>query len=105
MDEAIKRAIPQLLKQVASRDAMVKRATPFVGVFDHKEMTEQQAAAYICKKLGIQAAKGTEAASVNAYLHNRPVPTPAKGMRKFADVTDSKDGDKGASAVAAWENK
>jgi len=103
MDAAVAKQLPQLIKQIASRDAMVKRAVPFVGAFDHSAMTEQQAAAYICKKLGIQAAKGTEAASVNAYLHNRPVPTPGK-LRKFADTTDSKDG-KGANAVDAWATK
>jgi hypothetical protein len=50
------------------RDALAKQLGPHVGTFDHSDMSEAEVAAYGAKKLGIQAAAGTESAVLQGYL-------------------------------------
>jgi len=75
------------LKEVGQRDALASKLSHFVGVFDHSEMTHEEVAKYGLKKLGIQAPKGQEFATINGYLHNRTVPT----KRAVSSVMDNSD--------------
>jgi hypothetical protein len=61
-------AVRGTLAALAGRDRLVKTLTPHVGTFDHSLMTAQDVAAYGCKKLGIQCAKGQEQAALAGYL-------------------------------------
>src|SRR5690606_9053341 len=58
-----------LLKTLAEKNSLVDRLKPFVGVFDHAEMTFSEVAEYGVQKLGIKnAPKGSEAVALDAYL-------------------------------------
>ena len=61
----------ELLKQIGARDALAHKLTPFIGVFDHSAMTQQQVAEYGVKELGIQCSKGTEAIALDAWMQGR----------------------------------
>ncbi|HEA4453764.1 TPA: DUF2213 domain-containing protein [Proteus mirabilis] len=61
----------ELLKQIGARDALAHKLTPFLGVFDHSAMTQQQVAEYGVEKLGIQCSKGTEAIALDAWMQGR----------------------------------
>lgn len=58
------------LRMTGQRDKLVNRLTPFVGVFDHAEMTQAQVTAYGLEKLGLsgKAPKGQEAGYLAGYL-------------------------------------
>ena len=57
------------IKSVARRDKLVQKVTPFIGAFDHSEMTEHAVAEYAAKKIGLDCKDKISA--VNAYLHDR----------------------------------
>lgn len=61
----------ELLKQIGVRDSLAHKLTPFIGVFDHSAMTQQQVAEYGVKELGIQCSKGTEAIALDAWMQGR----------------------------------
>ncbi len=61
----------ELLKQIGARDSLAHKLTPFIGVFDHSAMTQQQVAEYGVKELGIQCSKGTEAIALDAWMQGR----------------------------------
>ncbi|MEQ4896415.1 DUF2213 domain-containing protein [Proteus vulgaris] len=61
----------ELLKQIGARDSLAHKLTPFLGVFDHSAMTQQQVAEYGVKELGIQCSKGTEAIALDAWMQGR----------------------------------
>ncbi|HGN0024297.1 TPA: DUF2213 domain-containing protein [Proteus mirabilis] len=61
----------ELLKQIGARDSLAHKLTPFIGVFDHSAMTQQQVAEYGVEKLGIQCSKGTEAIALDAWMQGR----------------------------------
>lgn len=63
-DAAMKRAF----KALSNRNSMASKAGAVIGVFDHSNMTERECAAYVLKKVGVQAAKGHEVTAANAYL-------------------------------------
>ncbi len=58
-------------KQIGARDSLAHKLTPFIGVFDHSAMTQQQVAEYGVEKLGIQCSKGTEAITLDAWMQGR----------------------------------
>ncbi|WP_340610872.1 DUF2213 domain-containing protein [Xenorhabdus bharatensis] len=60
-----------LIKQLAGRDTLVHKLTPFVGVFDHSSMTKQGVAEYGIKHLGIPCQKGQEVIALDAWMHGR----------------------------------
>lgn len=66
-----KDGIKSLMGEISKRDALVGKLTPFVGTFDHAEMTHDEVAAYGVKKLGLQCAKGQESSALSGYLHGR----------------------------------
>lgn len=57
-----------IMREISSRDDLAKRLAPHIGVFDHKEKTLSEVAAYGAKKLGLKCAKGSEQAAVDGYL-------------------------------------
>lgn len=59
------------IKEIAGRDALVSKVTPYIGTFDHATMTRSGVASYAVKKLGLKVEAGTEEIAINAYLHNR----------------------------------
>ncbi|ENJ6562882.1 DUF2213 domain-containing protein [Proteus mirabilis] len=61
----------ELLKQIGARDSLAHKLTPFIGVFDHSAMTQQQVAEYGVEKLGIQCSKGIEAIALDAWMQGR----------------------------------
>lgn len=61
---------------VAERDRLAVSVKPFIGVFDHAEMTADDVASYALDKLGVKnTPKGHERSALSAYLAGR---TPAK---------------------------
>ena len=64
-----------VMQQIAARDALVSRLTPFVGAFDHAGMTADAVAKYGVQKLGIACDSGAEIAALNGYLHGRTPPS------------------------------
>lgn len=70
MDEAT------MFAAVAQRDALAKRLSPFIGVFDHADKTLTQVAAYGIEKLGLKnVTAGHELTALDAYLAGAKVPT------------------------------
>jgi hypothetical protein len=64
MDEIL----PEVMKMIASRDALVEQVKPLIGAFDHAVMTEDQVAVYSCDKLKLHAEKGEHKAMLKGYL-------------------------------------
>ena len=60
-----------LITQVADRDALTARVTPFTGAFDSARMTAAGVAEYAVKKLAITCAKGHESIALDAWLQGR----------------------------------
>lgn len=73
----------------ARRDSLVKSLTPFIGTFDHAEMSVEEVAQYGVKKLEIPAQAGQEIGAVTAYLHGRQ---PARPTHTIANM-DRKEGE------------
>ena len=61
----------EMMVQVGQRDKLAEQLSHFIGTFDASEMTHAEVASYGLSKLGIQAAKGTELATLTGYLHGR----------------------------------
>ncbi|OTA14606.1 phage protein [Xenorhabdus vietnamensis] len=61
----------EMIKQLAGRDTLAQKLTPFVGVFDHSSMTKQGVAEYGVKQLGIPCQKGQETVALDAWMHGR----------------------------------
>lgn len=58
-----------VIKQIAERDALVKRVTPFIGAFDSALLVSaDHVAQYAVKKLGLKAQDGAELAVLQGYL-------------------------------------
>ncbi|UAN04390.1 DUF2213 domain-containing protein [Achromobacter mucicolens] len=58
-----------VIKQIADRDALVKRVTPFIGAFDSALLVSaDHVAKYAVKKLGLKAQDGAELAVLQGYL-------------------------------------
>ena len=55
-------------KDMAAREKLTAAIIPYVGTFDHAEMTAREVAAYGCKKLGISCPAGQEEAALAGYL-------------------------------------
>ena len=75
--DSMKRSI---FKEMAVRDALVKRLQPHIGVFDHKEKTLDEVASYAAKKLGVSCRKGHEYSAIEGFLCGARVSTPAIGQ-------------------------
>ncbi len=113
MDAAIDKAVKPLVDEIASlksaaaaapkgfmseirqRDALVQKLSPFVGTFDHAEMTLAEVAKYGAEKLNLNAA-GQELVAVEAYLNGRSVP------RRRTEGTGMDGKDKGGSSVTSF---
>ena len=67
----------EMLIEVGKRDKLAEQLSHFIGAFDAAEMTHAEVASYGLSKLGIQAEKGTELATLSGYLHGRK---PAKAV-------------------------
>lgn len=64
-----------VIKQIADRDALVKKLTPHIGVFDSSSLLSTQLVAeYGCKQLNIKAKKGEELATLDGYLQYAKAP-------------------------------
>ncbi len=58
-----------VIKQIAERDELVKRVTPFIGAFDSALLVSaDHVAKYAVKKLGLKAQDGAELAVLQGYL-------------------------------------
>lgn len=87
MDAAPK--VKDVLAQVQTRDALVARLNPVIGVFDHALMDANEVAAYACDKLGLKPATGNEVVAVDAYLTGRGSAAPAAHVADAAPVEGS----------------
>lgn len=61
----------EMMREISARDALAKQLGPFIGTFDHAEMTHAQVAEYGVKKLELNAPKGQEIVALQGYLHGR----------------------------------
>lgn len=78
------------MKSVTQKNAMADKLSKHVGTFDHAEKSLDEVAKYGCDKLDLECEAGQEVATLNGFLHNRPVINPSK----FAAVSqDGKEGD------------
>jgi hypothetical protein len=84
----------EFLKHVATRDKLANALKPYIGTFDHAEMTLSEVAGYGAKKLGLNV-KGTghEMAALQGYLAGRkppqPVPQTHAMDEKHSSIIDS----------------
>ena len=58
-------------KDISKRDALVKQASPVIGAFDSANMTSDDAAQYIVKKLGLDCKAGQEESALAGYFAAR----------------------------------
>jgi len=75
--DSMKRSI---FKEMAVRDALVKRLQPHIGVFDHREKTLNEVAKYAIKRLNVKCLKGHEHAAIEGFLSGARVSRPAIGL-------------------------
>lgn len=88
-----------VVRQIAERDALVKRVTPFIGAFDSALLASaDHVAKYAVKKLGLKAQDGAELAMLEGYL---------QGAKSDADkiVSDSKTVRAEDTAAKLWSDK
>ncbi|AVG38530.1 DUF2213 domain-containing protein [Achromobacter insolitus] len=88
-----------VIKQIADRDALVKRVTPFIGAFDSALLVSaDHVAKYAVKKLGLKAEDGAELAVLQGYL---------QAAKSDADkiVSDSKTVRAEDTAAKLWSEK
>lgn len=83
-----------VLSEISKRDAMAASLKPFVGSFDHSEMTLHGVAKYGVTKLEIPTTDGAEVASIAAWLHGRKAPAATHRV-----VTDNKESGKSSVDV------
>lgn len=86
-----------VIQIVAARDTLARRLSAVVGVFDHADMTAEDVANYGIKKLGINAAKGSEASVLDGYL----LATEARKDVRVTHAQDSADAGKKSQAADA----
>lgn len=77
-----------MLKEIAVRDALVRRLTPHIGAFDHAEMTLQDAAVYGCEKLGVKVAPEAALPALEGFLTASPQPVAAARARMGMDAAN-----------------
>lgn len=70
-----------VIANIAARDALYAKVSPFIGAFDHASMTADQLAAYAVKKLEVPCTAGAERVALDAWLHGR---TPDSKKPAFA---------------------
>ncbi|WP_343499239.1 DUF2213 domain-containing protein [Achromobacter denitrificans] len=88
-----------VIKQIAERDALVKRLTPFIGAFDSALLVSaDHVAQYAVKKLGLKAQDGAELAVLQGYL---------QAAKSDADkiVSDAKTVRAEDTAAKLWSDK
>lgn len=86
--DSMKRSIFQ---EMAVRDELVKRLQPHIGVFDHKEKTLSEVAAYAVKRLKVPCKAGHEHAAIEGFLRGARVSTPAIGQDSRSIKSDCID--------------
>lgn len=64
MDEMEK----ELIKRINAKNALAEKLKPFIGTFDHNDMTIKDMAAYACEKLGKKVACDEALTFINGYL-------------------------------------
>lgn len=87
-----------VIKMLGERDALAKRLSAHVGVFDHSAMTIEQVAKYGCKSLGINAKAGHEVIALDAALQVRKADSEKQ-------TVDSKPVNRGDVAAKLWKEK
>ncbi len=88
-----------VVRQIAERDALVKRLTPFIGAFDSALLVSaDHVAQYAVKKLGLKAQDGAELAVLQGYL---------QAAKSDADkiVSDAKTVRAEDTAAKLWSDK
>lgn len=103
LDALKKGGIKAMFGEIKKRDSLYSRLSPFVGAFDHYEMTSSDVAQYGVKKLGLNCTPGAEMAALDGYLHNRPSPSDEVGYAFDAGVTTGGEGV--LSEITAFLNK
>lgn len=84
----------QMLAEFSKREELYKSVEPFVGSFDHAEMTACEVAKYAAGKLGLATVDGAEVAIVQANIAGR-----ADGAKNVRAALDSSAGaEEGPSA-------
>lgn len=88
----IKRSV---MKDLAARDALVKKLVPHIGVFDHAEKTHAEVAKYGVKKLGLICKDGHEGSALDGFLL-------AASRQGNIKMRESMDSNAGSSCVDAY---
>ena len=57
-----------LLSRISRRDSLVRKLSPVIGVFDHKEKTLEEVEQYAINKLNIKCQSGHESSVLDGYL-------------------------------------
>lgn len=80
------KAVPtakSIMADIASRDTLARRVSPFTGTFACDAMDVREVAQYALKKFGVAAIDGQEVSQVEAYLHGRTPTNDAKPASAF----------------------
>lgn len=64
MDEMEK----ELVKRIHAKNSLADKLKPFIGAFDHNDMTLKDMAVYACEKLGKQVAQDEALSFINGYV-------------------------------------
>lgn len=71
MDEMEK----ELLKRISAKNTLAEKLKPFIGAFDHNDMTIKDMAVYACEKLGKKVAQDEAVTFINGYLEAAKKPS------------------------------
>lgn len=71
MDEMEK----ELLKRISAKNTLAEKLKPFIGAFDHNDMTIKDMAVYACEKLGKKVAQDEAVTFINGYLEAAQKPS------------------------------
>lgn len=81
------RGVKDMLSALTARDKIVKGVTPYIGTFDHAEMTTEDVVAYACDKLDIKVTKGHEEAALAGFIAGKNSSAGAVGFAQDAVKT------------------
>lgn len=86
----------EIIQRIERKSKLAERLKPFIGAFDHADMTEKEMAVYACEKLGKKVAQDEAVKYLEGYLD--AAKTPASANVVMDEAPRAKEG-----ADAAFE--
>lgn len=90
--------LKSVINEIAARDQLYNRVSPFVGTFDHSQKTLSEVVKYCVDKLGLKCKSGQEEPMLEGYL------AAAKVSRPLSPIFDSMDSSGSSDMIDKYIN-